>query len=85
MVLACGWEMGAECVLELLLALSTYTWQDTGTGLAGSVIRGGEVMNGPLDQGQGKQSRAPELIFCVTVSDQKPSQKAETAVHLGLL
>ena len=28
-VLECGWEMGADCVLELLVALSTYTWQDT--------------------------------------------------------
>lgn len=68
MVLACGWEMGADVSLELLLALSTYTWQDTGTGLAG-VIRGGEVMNGPLDQEQGS-SPGPQNIFCVTVSDQ---------------
>lgn len=59
MILACGWEMGADCVLELLIALSTYTWQDTGTGLAGSVHRGGEVMNGPLDRGSGEAVVGP--------------------------
>lgn len=51
--------MGAGCVLELLAALSTYTWQDTGTGLVESVQRGGEVVNGPLDRGSGEAVLGP--------------------------
>lgn len=72
-------------VLELLSSLVTRAWQDTVGGPpcpVGSVQRGiYEVVNGPRDRGQ---SWALKLMFRVTISANRISQKPVACAYLGL-